>query len=152
MAQILLYVFYLTFNNTMGASFSDEIIINSSPERGAQLGFSRFGMLFFHHNKNVCSHSFWFLHYQHYWVLWKHIMTKDHMFRHVKRSLYARSVTHGGLVLGLLKSFWKRRANSSRMVTPLPLESAPYEDHCVTYKYKHMHKHKLFNGAELWKH
>lgn len=53
------------------------------------------------------------------------------------------SVTHGGLVLGLLKSFWKRRANSSRMVTPLPLESAPYEDHCVTHKYKHMHEHSI---------
>lgn len=43
-------------------------------------------------------------------------------------------VTHSGLVLELLKSFWKRRASSSKMVTPLALESAPYDSHCVTHK------------------
>lgn len=52
MDQILLYVFYLTFNNMIGASFSDEIIISSCLERGAQLGFQQvwdvtFSFLFF---------------------------------------------------------------------------------------------------------
>lgn len=56
-------------------------------------------------------------------------------------------ITHGGLVLGLLKSLWKRRASSSRMATPLPLESAPYDNHCVTRTHtKNMHKYRIFNS------
>lgn len=78
---------------------------------------------------------------------------KWQMCGYVIMSLYRGIKTHSGLVLGLLKSFWNRRANSNRMVTPLPLESAPYDSHCVTHKYKHMQELSIVpQGLKLNQH